>query len=536
MGINTVVTPNGTDDTQAIQNAINSGGTVELFGAYKVTKPLSLPTGAVFVGTGQSPAETVIQAMGYFPAIVRVPAYVHVPVSGDALLLDGSLGWWINLTADCWFAQKLTGITPWSVSFDIIFDQLPPDARSIIASQGAKGLDYNTFRQGFVIYQTADGLDVLWYDEQNVRHGFNPPIRSVFQTGELYSVKFTLDGTNATVMINDTVVATTLAGPIYQAWYEDVCIGACPIRWPDWAIGSPMPFGKISNLHMTGSGIGGGTVGDIAPKFAECYGPMVPIDSGFGRHWTVMRSVQQQDFGGVTLRNFAVQGGTGIFLCQGVNSIIEGITVNQANAGIVLWNNCYNVVMRDIHIDSCGRVGIAWVGAANQNSLVSFKIEGPSTIGVLLNDGNGVIRDGEIAAGGDGTPTRCALMAKSDWFQLLIDNVDFSDEGQTVSVDHGFYFEGAFGLSIRSGELLIWNSPAIPITIVNSKCAVVDGLLIGLTAATPALVDAYDWSNGQKVQAVSPPQVRVPDLRIGVNSANIASIPILLEIAVPPSN
>lgn len=505
------------NDTVNIQNALNSCGdfgVVELSeGDYHITKSLLMPSTTSLIGLGHRPDAVVLHATGaQFPLIVRVPPqHMTVPVDRNAFVMDGTQNYWVNLSADCWFARGFSNIVPWECSFDIFLDSLPTDERTIIASQGLETMYNESYRQAFGINVYTDTFRVYW-NWDGTRH-----LQSVsgIVAGTWINVKMRFDGTNMTFSLDGVVKATEAAGPIQQSYHEDICIGALPYRWPDGSVIAPMVNGKIRNIHITGSGIGNGTIGDIAPKFDECDGPLVPIDTGFGRHLTVIRYNDSPYQAPVYIKNLQTNAGTGIFLDNAVNSVVEDVECFFGGNGVYMWNNCYKSVLRNIRVIS-GRFGVAWVGACNLMKLEDFQIQG-CDVGIIASDGGGHIMDGFIYGGG----MYSAVICKGDWPSITLDNISFGDEGQTAPIPaHGILASHVRGLTIIGCAGVYFNFAVPPLTIDNCDGVSVVNMLFGLNITTSSLAKL----NG-------PEAALFIAARIGANNVDISNIPIYTPLS-----
>lgn len=506
------VSPSSNDSAliQSMLDGVGDNGTVQLErGDYTLQRPLTVPGSVSLLGRGKF--QTTLHAAGSaFPPVIHYPSqHAAVPTDGDALVLDGSMSYALNVSADCWFALSLSNITPFKVSCSLWLDSLPTDERFLIGSQGAEGMNPTSLRQAFAVYSYQGEVWLQWnWDgtRQLIQSG------QVLTTGTWHDILIQFDGTTASVSVDGAVVASQAAGPIQQAYHEDVFVGAPAWRWPDGSVDMAMPNGKIRNIHMTGSGIGGGTVGDIAPAFDQCSGPLVPIDTGFGRHWTMFRHWGGGDQAGVILKDFSTQGGTGIFLDSAVNSLIDGVYLNEGKNGFVFWNNCYKSVIKNVTTNG-GRFGCVWSGACSLMNLDNFQFQG-TVAGLVISDGGGRASNGFIYGGN----MKTAVMLKGDWPSLLLDSVAFGDEGQTVSPVRGIYASQARGLTILGGGGGYFAFPLPIITLDGCQGVSVNGMLFGIRPDTLGLIEIVSGDEPAIVTLT----------RVGSSSSDVSGVPLFV--------
>lgn len=502
---------------QELLDSVGTYGVLELDpGEYHLNRPLFVPSGVTVQGRyGPENTKLICDLPNVFPAIVRIPSTrLTVPTQGDALVLNGTSLYWVNVSADCQAGCDLSGITPWSCSLEYTPDTLAEEERSLIQCQGMKGTDVSTsWRQAFGITTYENQLRFYWNWDGN-RH--QQIATNALVVGEPCDILLTFDGTNMTGSINGIQVVTEPAGPIQMSFHEDITIGCGPWRWPDGASGSNMTSGTVRNVHITGSSPYP-VPADIHPRFENCDGPMIPIDANGRTYWTPFRNINGADFASIYVKNLSLVGG-GVYLDGAVDTLIDNVTVSQSQYGFYLYDNCYKAVLQNVRVLG-GRIACFLGNQSNLCLVDKFQFQ-DAVVGLLCSGGGGVASNGFIYNYQRG----CAVMLKGDWPSLTLLGVAYGDESMPVAMDSGIYASHARGLTIIGGGGTHLVYPVPLVTLEDSPGTTIQGMLFGLMPTTPGLIEVL---SGELPTVVGNPP------RVGAGNTDVSGIPLIVPNPIP---
>lgn len=484
---------------QAVLDSVGRGGRVDFAedqGDYLLSKSLYIPPGVKLDGHDKNLCRLVCKGSvdgQFFPPLVHIPSsHMKPPIEGDCWNLDGTMNQWCNLS-DNWLLQELSGAVPFACRFSLWLDELSGefDARYLIGSQGMEGVYLPSLRQMFMVMSYNGLLKLSWnWGPAGAGAVFTDKILAV---RNWYDVLVTFDGKTASITADGKLRGKSPAGPVQQAYHEDLCIGAIPSRWPDGAQMAAAAKGRIKNVVITGRS---GAI--VQPKFADHDGPMIPIDSQYGRVWSPFRQGDNTQQDPVFIQNMTLQGGCGLWLDSSPNSEINSVVVNEASNGISVWNNGYKTTMHDIRVNS-GRYGVLIAAAGWICELNSFQVQ-HNVVGILFSDGGGTIRDGFIYGGG----LKAAVMCKGDWPKLEMQNITMGDEAQTDPPVHAIYGQRVRGLTALDCSTTYFNYGIPGFCLDDCTGVAVIGHQFGTRPDCPGLINLLSSSGTPEVPAVLP--------------------------------
>ncbi len=366
------------------------GGEVLVPGDCLVSRPLRLwQTQSGLVGAGTP--MIMAAPSGGFPLIVvagqqRPPAPIGpplVPGSGGSLTLTGDLGHWLDFgetiaparaigegwpafTAECFFRVNAEPQTPGRHLFSSYGSLVPGrESQSMgVWFEGADSTDPNAAEKIW-IQGVVGGVTYQAYTPFGA-----------FERGQVYHLALVYDGSAVSLYLGrpgepgSRILTCQTTGLWQRRYYENFTVGARPGRWPNGSPSFEMPKGAIDGFRLISQALYSGdtyatpgekpavtdtSVLQFVCNFDRSEGILVGFDSFAGSGWLVCRrGGGGAGHGNVRVERLRLNAGTGTALyavdCQQLR--IADLLEVHGLLGLVIENNCYQAVVRDIKVSA----------------------------------------------------------------------------------------------------------------------------------------------------------------------------------------
>jgi hypothetical protein len=500
-------TPTANDNATSVQAAVNAacqtpGGVVYVPpGYFNVGSPIAVTCdGLAVYGAGELSA--AFSSAGATPAFTVYPASMtgldvapSLFGAGDAMQTDGA-SYWIELTDST--ASNVAGLGAFTVEAQLQLASASPGYAGIVQSygclgSGAGGLPGCTSAFSLA---TEDGVLTASLTSATATVTLSGP---AMPSGGVHHVALSWDGATARLFLDGALEASEpLTSTLAQGPAEDVTIGPRTVGF-DAAASDAAVDGVIDTVRL--SGVARYTAAFTAPttRLAADDQTLVMMDfeaeSGIAtKGWTstegpsffpVRRTAEpdgtpEATVRGFTLRGMTLSGRMGVFGMYAVGATFEEVYCG----GIVLDGSSAGSVFSSVDVLSSTRYGIATVGG-DGNLYVDVNSSYPSLPFVAAGGAGQVFHELFVTPDSSYSLYGLVLAGASGTLQgLYFDTEGASDVfyGDVVITDP------PGPVQITKGEIDLWSTGGVPITIENGQGLLVMGTSFGQSESAPELV------------------------------------------------